>query len=137
MSKKHKCVIYPPTLDDIHEIGEAVLARLPKRFRAAIADVPVRVEDFPDKETEAEMELESPFDLLGLYAGVDIGHRNSLAASTGPDMIFLYRRPIMDYWCESDENLISIVANVLIHEIGHHLGLSDNDMDRIEKAATR
>jgi predicted Zn-dependent protease with MMP-like domain len=93
----------------------------------------IKVEDFPDEETEREMALESPFDLLGLYRGVPVGH----GAELGPprqdvDMIFLYRRPLLDYWCETGEPLDDLVRNTLIHEIGHHFGYSDDDMDAIE-----
>ena len=78
------------------------------------------------------MELETPFDLLGLYRGVDIGHKSTSTIANDVDMIFLYRRPLLDYWCETGEDLTQLVRHVLIHEIGHHFGLSDDDMERIE-----
>ena len=88
-------------------------------------------EDFPDPETVMEMGLQSPFDLMGLYSGVPVGEKDG---STMPavDMIFLYRRPLLDYWCETEEDLPHLVRHVLIHEIGHHFGFSDQDMITIE-----
>lgn len=123
----------PPSADDIERIGREVLAELPEQFRRHVRDVVIKVEDFPDEETEREMNLESPFDLLGLYHGIPVGH----AAELGPprtdvDMIFLYRRPLLDYWCETGEPLDALVRNTLIHEIGHHFGYSDDDMHQIE-----
>jgi predicted Zn-dependent protease with MMP-like domain len=97
--------------------------------------VVIRVEDFPDEETEEEMELESPFDLLGLYRGVALTQKSVTSPGGEIDMIFLYRRPILDYWCETGEDLRHVVRHVLIHEIGHHFGFSDEDMDRLEAAA--
>jgi predicted Zn-dependent protease with MMP-like domain len=93
----------------------------------------IKVEDFPDEETEREMELESPYDLLGLYRGVPVGHGSGLGPPRQDvDMIFLYRAPLLNYWCETGEPLDDIVRNTLIHEIGHHFGYSDEDMDAIE-----
>ena len=94
--------------------------------------VVVRVEEFPDEETEADMGLESPFDILGLYRGVALPHKSLSDPRPDLDMVFLYRRPILDYWCETSEDLTRIVRHVLIHEIGHHFGFSDEDMARIE-----
>ena len=104
-------------------------------MRVGEDDVVIRVEDFPDDETLEEMECESPFDLLGLYRGVDLTKKSVLDAPQDLDMIYLYRRPILDYWCETGEDLTHVVRHVLIHEIGHHFGLSDDDMDRIEAEA--
>ena len=128
--------ILPPSADDIRRIGEAVLHALPPLFLEPVRAVPIRVQDFADDETLAEMEIESPFDLLGLYHGVPVGHREgSHLPPERPDMIFLYRRALLDYWCEHEEPLEDIVRHVLIHEIGHHFGLSDEDMERIEAEA--
>jgi predicted Zn-dependent protease with MMP-like domain len=122
----------PPGLDDLKHIARAQLASIPELFRRHVRDVVIRVEEFCDEEVEADMGLDSPFDLLGLYRGVSLD-RKSVAASAGDvDMIFLYRRPILDYWCETGEDLARIVRHVLIHEIGHHFGLGDDDMHRIE-----
>ncbi len=121
-----------PTLDEIEEIARAAFDTLPEAFRALVTDIVYRVDDFPDTETEEEMGLASPFDLLGLYRGTPIGEKGS-GAYPAVDMIFLYRRPLLDYWCEVDEDLTHLVRHVLIHEIGHHFGLSDDDMERIEE----
>ena len=103
---------------------------LPEEFRNLTTGIVFRVDDFPDAGTKREMGLQSPFDLMGLYSGVPIGEKDS-GMQTGPNMIFLYRRPLLDYWCETEENLTDLVRHVLIHEIGHHFGLSDEDMERI------
>jgi predicted Zn-dependent protease with MMP-like domain len=122
-----------PTALDIERIGRRVLTELPALFRRHVRDVAIRVEDFPDEETEREMALESPFDLLGLYRGVPVGRGSALGPPRQDvDMIFLYRRPLLDYWCETGEPLDALVRNTLIHEIGHHFGYSDDDMERIE-----
>jgi len=122
----------PPGLDDIDRIARAALAGLPEPFATHIRGVHVRVEEFCDAETEAEMELESPFDLLGLYRGVSLDRKSIADGTPHVDMIFLYRRPILDYWCETGEDLEHVVRHVLLHEIGHHFGFSDDDMHRIE-----
>lgn len=125
-----------PGVDVISKLAEQALADLPSVFREAIRSVPIRVQDFADDETLREMEIASPFDLMGLYRGVPIGHDTNRGAPEDVDMIFLYRRAILDYWCDSGEPLEAIVRHVLIHEIGHHFGLSDEDMERIEEAAS-
>jgi predicted Zn-dependent protease with MMP-like domain len=123
----------PPSAADLERLGQAVLAELPQPFRREIDGVVVRVQDFPDDETLRELEIESPFDLLGLYHGVPVGRGSGLdAPRQDVDMIYLYRRPLLDYWCETEEPLADIVRNTLIHEIGHHFGFSDDDMDEIE-----
>ena len=121
-----------PSLADIETLAYEALATVPDELRQHVTNVVIRVDDFPDDEVSEEMELESPFDLLGLYTGVSLDHKSIGDSGGTPDMIFLYRRPILDYWCESGETLAHIVRNVLIHEIGHHFGFSDEDMDRIE-----
>ena len=122
----------PPGLDDIDRIARAALTDLPEPFASHIRGVIVRVEEFCDAETEAEMELESPFDLLGLYRGVSLDRKSIADGTPHIDMIFLYRRPILDYWCETGEDLEHVVRHVLLHEIGHHFGFSDDDMHSIE-----
>lgn len=124
-----------PTLADIEALATEALASLPPEFLMPLGTVAILVEDFPDEDTEDEMELESPFDLLGLYRGIDLAHQSVHDIRTSPDSIFLYRRPLLDIWCESGEDLGHLVRHVLIHEIGHHLGFSDEDMERIEENA--
>jgi predicted Zn-dependent protease with MMP-like domain len=125
----------PPSLADLETIAQAAFAEIPDELRRFAADVAIRVEDFPDDETEQEMELESPFDILGLYRGTALDDKSFANTPMDVDMILLYRRPILDYWCESGEDLTTLVKHVLIHEIGHHFGFSDDDMERIEDEA--
>ena len=108
---------------------------IPEILRGHVTGVVIQVIDFPDEQVEADMGLETPFDLLGLYQGVSMTERGVNDARAEPDMIFLYRRPLLDYWCETGEELAHLVRHVLIHEIGHHFGFSDADMERIETEA--
>ena len=122
----------PPSLAEIEELAQRSLGAIPRRLKRHLGRVVIQVEDFPDEETEAAMGLESPFDILGLYRGVALPHKSVSDTRPDLDMIFLYRRPILDYWCESGEDLARLVRHVLIHEIGHHFGFSDEDMAQIE-----
>jgi len=122
----------PPTLSALEAIATNALRTVPAELLTHVDNVVIRVVDFPDAETQAEMGLASPFDLLGLYSGVPLGDKSVVDVTPDVDMIFLYRRPILDYWCESGEDLSHLVRHVLIHEIGHHFGFSDADMERIE-----
>jgi predicted Zn-dependent protease with MMP-like domain len=123
----------PPSADDIEQIGRQVLNELPEMFRRHVRDVVIAVEDFPDDATLRDLGMESPFDLLGLYHGVPVGHGSTLAPPREDvDRIYLYRRPLLEYWCETGEPLAALVRNTLIHEIGHHFGFSDDDMEEIE-----
>src|SRR5246500_4298476 len=126
-------LLIPPSLAELEALAQSALATTPDELKRHLGPVVIRVEDFPDEETEEEMELESPFDLLGLYRGVAIPHKSTFSTPAAVDMIFLYRRPILDYWCETGEDLAHVVRHVLIHEIGHHFGFSDDDMARIER----
>ena len=125
-----------PTLDDIETLARAAFASLPSRFTALCEGLVVRVEDFPDDETLDEMGCESEYDLLGLFRGAGLTQREHLA-QTGdqPNLIWLYRRPIIDFWADGEETLAEIVAHVLVHEIGHHFGFSDEDLEEIERRA--
>jgi predicted Zn-dependent protease with MMP-like domain len=125
----------PPTLGDLEALAERALTSIPERLKRHLGRVVIRVVEFPDEETEREMGLESPFDILGLYRGVALPHQSVHDPRVDPEMIFLYRRPILDYWCETGEDLYAVVRHVLIHEIGHHFGFSDDDMERIEAEA--
>jgi predicted Zn-dependent protease with MMP-like domain len=125
---------HPPSAEDIVDLGREVLAELPDYVRAHVGGVPIFVEDFADDDTLAELGIESGFELSGLYRGVPIGEKAAMGFPSGePDMIFLYRRPILDEWCEADVALKDVVRTVLVHEIGHHLGLSDEDIERFEE----
>ena len=121
-----------PSLAELEAIADAAFKRLPQRFRDLCKDVVIRVEDFPTDEVLDAMGIESPFDLLGLYHGIDLSRQSVMDADASPEMVFLYRRPILDYWAEHEETLGAVVTHVLVHEIGHHFGLSDADMERIE-----
>ncbi len=125
-----------PSLADFERMAEHAYARLPEEFRALCDGLVIRVEDFPDDETMEDMECETPFDLLGLFRGVGLAQGGEML-QTGqfPNMVWLYRRPMLDYWAEHDETLGHLVTHVLVHEIGHHFGLSDDDMEAIEEAA--
>jgi predicted Zn-dependent protease with MMP-like domain len=122
-----------PSLADFEELAATAYARLPARFRKLCEHVVIRVEDFPTDDVIVEMDLEGPFDILGLFTGIGLP-QDGAVAETGrlPNMIHLYRRPILDYWAEHEEALGAIITHVLVHEIGHHFGLSDEDMQRIE-----
>ncbi len=125
-----------PSLADIEVIADEAFAALPQSFRLLCDGVVIRVEDFPDEETLEELEAESEFDLLGLFRGRGLAHRGAML-ETGefPNMVWLYRRPILDYWAEHEETLGHVITHVLVHEIGHHFGLSDEDMEEIEREA--
>jgi predicted Zn-dependent protease with MMP-like domain len=125
-----------PSIADIEGLAQLALATLPDDFRRLCEDVVIHVEDFPDDETLEAMNCETEFDLLGLFRGY--GRAQSPATPmTGqlPNMVWLYRRPILDYWADHEETLGALVTHVLVHEIGHHFGLSDEDMHQIERAA--
>jgi len=124
-----------PSLAALEIIASEVFRRLPGKFRDLCADLVIQVEDFPSDEVLNEMQAESEFDLLGLFQGVGLPFRSESAPMQMPNMIWLYRRPILDYWAEHDETLGAIVRHVLVHEIGHHFGFSDADMERIEQEA--
>ncbi|MCX5494607.1 metallopeptidase family protein [Kaistia dalseonensis] len=125
-----------PSLDDIEALGRVALDTLPEEFRKLAGDVELRVDDFPTPEVLDDLGAETEFDLLGLFHGVGMAHAPAVEyTGVMPNRIWLYRRPILDYWAEHDETLEAIVSHVLIHEIGHHFGLSDDDMEEIEDAA--
>jgi predicted Zn-dependent protease with MMP-like domain len=121
-----------PSLAEMETIAVAAFERLPKRFRALCDGLVIRVDDFPTDDVMKDMQLESEFDILGLFYGVGLPFQSETSPQPMPNMIWLYRRPILDYWAEHEETLGAIVTHVLVHEIGHHFGLSDDDMQAIE-----
>jgi predicted Zn-dependent protease with MMP-like domain len=123
----------PPSLAEMEAIAYEELEHIPEELRRHCVGVAIRVEDFARDEVLDEMGIESPFDLLGLYQGIPLTKQSTYDIRHQPDMVFLYRRAILDYWCEEGtDTLRDVVRHVLIHEIGHHFGFSDADMDRIE-----
>jgi len=124
-----------PSLADIEALAAEAYARLPERFRGLCESLIIRVEDFPTEEVLESMQTESEFDLLGLFQGVGLPFQSESVPELMPNMIWLYRRPILDYWAEHEEALGAIVTHVLVHEIGHHFGLSDADIEAIEASA--
>ena len=123
-----------PSLAEMEAMAHEVFERLPENFRQLCEGVIIRIDDFPTDEVLDEMGATSEFDLLGLFQGIGMPFRSHEDVARLPNMVWLYRRPILDYWAEHDETLGHIVRHVLIHEIGHHFGLSDDDMEAIEAA---
>jgi predicted Zn-dependent protease with MMP-like domain len=124
-----------PSLAQFEAMAADAYARLPAQFRALCEDLVIRVDDFPSEEVIEAMHLDSEYDLLGLFQGVGLPFRSEAVSGQMPNMIWLYRRPILDYWAEHNDSLGAIVTHVLVHEIGHHFGLSDADMMAIEASA--
>jgi predicted Zn-dependent protease with MMP-like domain len=125
-----------PSLDDFAAMAEQAFAELPDNFRTMAGDVELRVAEFADEDVLEELGIEDPFELTGLYHGVDLSRRSVFDATPRRSMVFLYRRPMLDEWVErGDVTLKELVVHVLVHEIGHHFGLSDDDIDAIERRA--
>lgn len=122
----------PPSLEDLVEMAEAALAAIPEMLREAVRGAAIVVEETPDDETLAEMGIDNPWDLTGLYRGTALTRKSLGDVPAEPDMILLYREPILLEWIETGEDLFRLVRNVLLHEIGHHFGLSEEDIDRLE-----
>jgi predicted Zn-dependent protease with MMP-like domain len=115
----------PPSADDLVAIGEAILAMFPPEIRALVGNMPVRVQDWPDEATLAAMEVEDPLDLTGLFQGIPLGEREGGLPSADPEMIYLFRMPILFEWCERGVALEEVVFDVLTHEIGHFFGMDE------------
>ena len=122
----------PPSLADLDALAREAFEAIPDELRVHAAEVIIRVVEFADDDTVREMGLASPFELSGLYSGVPVGDKSASATPSNVDMIMLYRRALLDEWCETGEDLTRLIRHVLIHEIGHHFGFSDADMARIE-----
>lgn len=125
----------PPSADEIEAIARAALVRLPEPFASHLAGVVLQVEEFADAETLAEFGMEDPFELTGLYTGRPLTEKSVEESGSLPDKVLLYRRPILDEWAEGTEELEHLVTHVLIHEVGHHFGFSDEDMHALEEEA--
>ena len=121
-----------PSLQDMELLALEAFALLPEQFRELTGEVQIQIAEFPTEEIMDDLALETPFDLLGLFEGRGIAERWTPQTGEGPNRVTLYRRAILDYWAENEETLGDIVTHVLIHEIGHHFGLSDDDMEHIE-----
>jgi predicted Zn-dependent protease with MMP-like domain len=121
-----------PSLVEFEVLATDVFRGLPAKFRSLCDGLVIQIEDFATEEVLDDMEIENPFDLMGLFQGLGLPFRHESEPMQMPNMIWLYRRPILDYWAEHDETLGAVVAHVLVHEIGHHFGLSDDDMEAIE-----
>ena len=124
-----------PSAGELEQLAWAAWERLPGEFRQMCQDLVIRVEEFATDEVLDALGAEGPFDIMGLYQGVSLDKKSVADVAREPDMVFLYRRPMLDYWAENEETLGHLVAHVLIHEIGHHFGLSDDDMHALEDAA--
>ena len=122
----------PPSLDEIDALARAAWAKLPDAFRALAGELVFRIEEFADEDILKEMEIEDPFELSGLYVGVELTRQSISDPNPGIPMVFLYRRPILEEWIErGDVSLPELVAHILVHEVGHHFGFSDAEMDRL------
>ena len=126
---------FSPSLEDIEQLARSAWDRLPSEFRAMCEDLVIRVDEFPTEDVLETMDAETPFDILGLYQGTSLDKKSVGDLPREPDMVFLYRRPLLDYWAENEETLGHLVTHVLVHEIGHHFGFSDADMEGLEEAA--
>jgi len=125
--------IEAPSIDKFERLAREAYAKLPEKFRELCGDVLFAVQEFPSEDVMRDLELESEFDLLGLFQGATLADRVGNRGIPEPTMIFLYRRPMLDYWSEHGGPLGAIVRHVIVHEIGHHFGLSDEDMEAIEE----
>ena len=126
---------FAPDAAAIEALADAAIARLPEPFRRHLGDVVLRVEEFADEDVLRELGLEDPFELTGLYSGRPLGEQSSMLSGELPPMIHLFRRPLLDEWAETGVSLEALIVHVIVHEVGHHFGLSDADMHAIEDEA--
>mgnify|MGYP006196749389 FL=1 len=126
---------FAPDARQIERLADAAIARLPEPFRRHLNGVVFRVEEFADDDVLKELDLDNPFELSGLYSGRSLAEQSSMLSGELPPMIHLYRRPLLDEWAETGVSLEALVTHVIVHEVGHHFGLSDEDMHAIEDAA--
>ena len=124
---------HPPSADEIEAIARDAMARLPEPFAAHLSDVVLQIEEYADDALLSQMGIEHPLELTGVYEGIPIGERSVESSGTLPDRIRLFRQPILAEWCEEGEPFDHLVRHILIHEVGHHFGLSDDDMHRLEE----
>lgn len=124
-----------PDAAEIETLAREALGRIPEPFASHLADIALIVEDFADEETLATMGIEDPFELTGLYHGLPVGEKSAFDSGALPDRIHLYRRPLLDEWCETGVSLDALITHVVVHEVGHHFGLSDEDMHALEELA--
>ncbi len=125
-------IAHAPTAAEIEALAEEALASIPPELLAHVAGVSIQVHEFAEEETLRDLGIESAFELLGLYHGVSLDQKSVTDLPREPDRILLYRRPLLDYWCDGEDDLLAVVRNVLIHEIAHHFGFSDDEIYRIE-----
>ena len=123
----------PPSVEDIVALADRAFAAVPPRLRRHVGNVSIAVEEIPDDETLDELGIESAWDLSGLYRGTPLNRRSVADVAPGPDLIFLYRQPILLEWIETDVDLYRLVRNVLVHEIAHHFGFSDAEIEALEQ----
>ncbi len=123
---------HPPSVEDLQDMAETAFAAIPEQLREAVRGTAILVEEVPDDETLEALDLEHPWELTGLYRGTPLTEKSVMGVAAEPDMIFLYREPILVEWIETGEDLFRLVRNVLIHEIAHHFGFSDDDIARLE-----
>ncbi len=125
----------PPSAEEVEAIARQVLERLPEPFASSLGDVVLQIEDFADDAVLRDMGIDDPFELSGLYEGVPLTQQSVEQSGTLPERVFLFRRPILEEWADGENSLERLVAHVLIHEIGHHFGLSDEDIHGLEESA--
>jgi len=126
---------FAPDAAEMERLADAAIARLPDEFRVHLEGVVLRVDEFPDEDVLAQFGMEDPFELTGLYTGRPVGEQSVMLSGELPAMIHLYRRPLLDEWVDTGVSLEALITHVIVHEVGHHFGLSDADMHALEEQA--